>query len=127
MMGQSARSERGSALVEALIGAAIVTLTLGTMFESIVDSASRNRVSEEKRIASLIAQSELASVGSVIPIEPGVASGVEAGFPWRIQIQPFSGTMPVSTAGQLWDVQVSVRSARGTPLVSLHTLALAKG
>jgi len=121
------RGDRGSALVEALIGAAIVALTLGTMFQSIIDSVSRNRMAEEKRLASLIAQSELSSVGSIIPVEPGVTSGVELGYSWHVQIEPFSGTVPASNAGQLWDVTVSVKSARGRPLASLHTLTIAKG
>jgi len=127
MTKRSAQNDLGSALIEALIGAAVVTLTLGAMFQSIIDSASHNRMAEEKRIASLIAQSELASVGSVVPIEPGVSTGIEAGYRWQIQIEPFSQAFPVSTAGQLWNVTVSVRNARGKPLASLHTLAIAKG
>ncbi len=121
------RRDAGSALVEALIGSAIVALTLGTMYHAIVDSAARNRMAEEKRFANLIAQSELASVGSIVPVEPGVTTGVELGFPWRIQIEPFSGTVPPGNAGQLWSVTVSVRNPKGALLASLGTLALGKG
>jgi hypothetical protein len=120
------RRESGSALVEALIGSAIVALTLATMYRAVTDSAARNRMAEEKRFANLIAQSELASVGPIVPVAPGVTTGVEAGLPWRIQIEPLPANPPASTAGQLWRVTVSVRNSRGAQLVTLSTLALGK-
>jgi hypothetical protein len=121
------RYQAGSALVEALIGTAIVALTVGTMFHAVSESAARNRMAEEKRFAALIAQSELAAVGPVIPIEPGVASGVEAGLTWRIQIEPYAGPSVPSKAGQLMQVSVSVHNHRGRQLLALNTLAIAPG
>ncbi|HEY1962971.1 MAG TPA: hypothetical protein VGG69_11170 [Rhizomicrobium sp.] len=120
------RRESGSALVEALIGAAIVAVTLATMYRAVTDSASRNRMAEEKRFANLIAQSELATVGPIVPVAPGVTTGLEVGLPWRIQIEPLSTNPPASTAGQLWRVTVSVRNSKGAQLVTLSTLALGK-
>ena len=120
------RRESGSALVEALIGSAIVALTLATMYRSVTESAARNRMAEEKRFANLIAQSELASVGPIVPVAPGVTTGVEAGLPWRIQIEPLPTNPPASTAGQLGHVTVSVRNSRGRQLVTLSTMALGK-
>jgi hypothetical protein len=118
--------DRGSALIEAVIGSAIVALTLGTMYRAITDSAARNRIAEEKRFATLIAQSELAAVGPVVPVQAGITSGVELGLPWRIQIEPFAGNLPVSNAGQVWRVTVSVRNSHGAQLTSLSTLMLGK-
>lgn len=118
--------DRGSALIEALIGCAIVGLTLGTMYRAMSDSAARNRMAEEKRFATLIAQSELAAVGPIIPVQAGMTSGVELGLPWRVTIEPFAGNLPASTAGQVWQVTVAVRNSHGAPLVSLTTLALGK-
>lgn len=117
--------EAGSALVEALIGSAIVALTLATMYRSVTDSAGRNRMAEEKRFATLIAQSELATVGPLVPVAPGVTTGVELGYPWRIQIEPVDGA-PVGNAGQIWRVTVSVRNPKGRLLVAIPTLALGK-
>lgn len=117
------RRDSGSALVEALIGSAIVALTLATMYRSVSDSAARNRMAEEKRFATMIAQSELATVGPIVPVEPGVTTGVELGYPWRIQIEPVPGTV-VSNAGQLWRVTVAVHNPKGRLLVSIPTLAL---
>ena len=120
------RRDGGSALVEALIGSAIVALTLATMYRAITDSAARSRMAEEKRFATMIAQSELATVGPIVAVEPGVTTGVELGYPWRIQIEPVAGNISASTAGQLWRVTVSVRNPHGALLVSLPTLALGR-
>ena len=117
------RRDQGSALVEALIGSAIVALTLATMYRSVTDSAARNRAAEEKRFATLIAQSELATVGPIVPVVPGITTGVELGYPWRIEIDPVPN-VAVSTAGQIWRVTVSVRNPKGRLLVAIPTLAL---
>jgi len=113
--------------VEALIGSAIVALTLGAMYHATMNSAARNRMAEEKRFANLIAQSELATVGSMVRIEPGVTTGIQAGFPWRIQIEPFAADLPASNAGQVWRVTVSVRNPKGRALAVISTLALGQG
>ncbi len=121
------RREQGSALVEALIGTAIVALTVGVMYRAIIDSTARGRMAEEKRFAGLIAQSQLSSVGVTIPVEPGINSGIEAGFGWRVQIEPYTGPSVPSKIGSLWRVTVSVSNPKGRQLVALSTLALAKG
>ncbi|HEY4115335.1 MAG TPA: hypothetical protein VGM17_14865 [Rhizomicrobium sp.] len=118
-----AHGETGSALVEALVGIAVVSITLAGMYRAITDSAARSHMAEDKRTASLIAQSELASVGSLVPLSPGTTTGISAGYRWEIDVQLLALKMPKSDAGVLWDVQVSVRSAKGTLLASLHTAA----
>jgi hypothetical protein len=121
------KRDSGSALVEALIGSAIVAMTLGTMYRAVTDSAARNRMVEEKRFATLIAQSELATVGPIVPVQPGITSGIEVGFPWRIQIEPLPVSLPASTSGTVLQVTVSVRNPKGRQLASISTLALGPG
>ena len=116
--------QSGSAVIEAVIGAAIVSLALATMLQAVVDTASRNRLAEDKRMASLVAQSELATVGSLVPVEPGVTSGIVAGYRWHIQIEPYSGNVPQTTAGQPMSVTVIVNNATGRQLAALRTVAL---
>jgi general secretion pathway protein I len=119
-----AQGETGSALVEALVGIAIVTIMLGGMYRAVADSAARNHMAQDKRTASLIAQSELASVGSLVALAPGTTTGISAGYRWEIDVQPLALKTPQSDAGPLWDVMVSVRSTKGTLLTSLHTAAI---
>lgn len=120
----SARREAGSALVEALVGIAIVSVTLAGMYRAVADSAARDHMAQDKRTASLVAQSELASVGSLVPLAPGTTTGISAGYRWEIDVQPLALKVSKSDAGALWDVMVSVRSTKGTLLASLHTAAV---
>jgi hypothetical protein len=83
-------------------------------------------MAEEKRFANLIAQSELATVGPIVPVEPGVTTGVQVGFPWRIQIEPLPAALPPSNAGQVLRVTVFVLNPHGRQLTSLSTFAIGK-
>ncbi|MEI9930344.1 MAG: hypothetical protein WDM89_07265 [Rhizomicrobium sp.] len=127
------RGENGSALVEALIGAAIVMGTLAGMYEAIRESAAHNHMIEDRRVALMIAQSELAAVGPVIPAAPGITEGTEGDFYWRIDIEPYGQAQqqtafgaPPNLAGVLCAVQVTVTDSRRRPLANLTTLTLAK-
>jgi hypothetical protein len=123
----AARGEVGQALVDAMIGSAIVAMTLATMFGAIRDSAARNRMAEQRRTAMLIAQSELASVGPVIPAAPGVTEGTEGDFYWRVDIEPYDAGIPPSIVGQVCKVVVIVADARRAPLATLTSLTLVRG
>lgn len=121
------RSENGFALVEAMIGAAIVAVTLAAMYGAITESAARNRMAEARRTALMIAQSELAAVGPIIPAVPGITEGTSGDFYWRIDIEPYAAGPPPSVAGRLCLVTVSVEDARRAPLAHLTTLTLSGG
>jgi type II secretory pathway pseudopilin PulG len=128
------RDDAGFALVEAMIGAAIVAISLAAMYAAIYESASRNRMAEQRRTAMMIAQSELAAVGSIIPAAPGTTEGMEGDYYWRVDIQPFGadtqqsgfGTPP-NPVGILCIVKVTVADQRRAPLANLTSLTLARG
>jgi hypothetical protein len=108
-----------------MVAAAIVAMGLGATFQAIGDAARRNRDVESHRAALLVAQSELAAVGSEYPLHPGEAVGGAGDFAWRIEVSPYSDGVPDSAAGGLWRVSVSVRARTGGPyLVTLQTLRL---
>ncbi|HVU19811.1 MAG TPA: hypothetical protein VHE09_03705 [Rhizomicrobium sp.] len=127
------RRDSGSALVEAMVGAAIVAGTLAAMFGAIRESAAHNHMIEQRRVALMIAQSELAAVGVTIPAAPGVTEGTQGDYYWRIDIEPYGGsqqqagfgTLP-NPAGVLCSVHVMVGDARRRPLANLTTLTLAR-
>jgi general secretion pathway protein I len=124
---KSARGEAGQALIDAMIGSAIIATTLVAMFGAISESAARNRMAEQRRTAMLIAQSELASVGSLIPAMPGLTEGTEGDFYWRVDIEPYDAGIPPSIVGQLCKVVVVVADARRAPLATLTSMTLARG
>jgi hypothetical protein len=130
------RRERGSVLIEAMCGAAIIAMTLIAMYTSIVTTAAHNRMAEARRVAMMIAQSELAAVGPLIPSAPGTTEGTNGDFYWRVDIAPYNmgggppqpalGQAPNQT-GQLCLVTVTVADQKRAPLAVLTTLTLAHG
>jgi general secretion pathway protein I len=128
------RRESGSALVEAMIGAAIVAGTLVGMFEAIRESAAHNYMIEQRRTALMIAQSELAAVGATIPVAVGTTEGTEGTYYWRVDIAPYGTSQaqpgfgtPPNPAGVLCSVQVTVTDARRKRLANLTSLTLVRG
>lgn len=122
------KNDSGSVFIESMVAAAIVALSLAAMYRVIEDGAMRNRAVNAKQNALLIAQSELAAVGSAIPLAQGMTGGTEGPYAWRVDISPSDAESAASSAGQLWDVTVSVRLLdRGNAIVTLNSLALAPG
>ncbi|MBV9994440.1 MAG: hypothetical protein JO127_04425 [Caulobacteraceae bacterium] len=120
-----ARVDGGSLFVEAVIAAAIVALALAATFRAIAESADRGRRIETHREAALVAQSELASVGSDIPLQEGGTSGVAGDLVWRLEVSPYSDGVDASAVGALWRVTVAVRPRTGAAdIVRLETLRL---
>ena len=121
------RSDAGFAIVEALIGSAIIAVTLVAMYGAIVESAARNRMAEARRMAMLIAQSQMSAIGATIPAVPGITEGTEGNFYWRVDIEPYNDGPPRSPVGQLCKATVVVENAHRAPLANLDTLILARG
>jgi len=122
------RSDSGSVFVESMIAAAIVAMSLGAMYRAIEDGAHRLHKLDDKQNALMVAQSELAAVGSTIPLAAGMTGGTDGPYAWRVDIEPYNGASEASTAGDVWRVSVSVRSLDGgNGLVSLDSLTVGSG
>lgn len=118
--------DSGSVFLDTMVAAAIVALTLGVMFRTISDSAARQRTIEGRRTAYLVAQSELASVGSAIPLAPGVTNGADGALTWSVDIEPFDDGVASAQAGRLWSVEVTVGPPGGRRLARLRSLRLGR-
>lgn len=113
--------EAGSALVEAMVAAAILAVTLGVAARAVGDGARRTAAAERSRLAMLEARSRLAEVGADIALAPGVSSGEDGALGWRVLIAPASE----ESGGRLLDVRVGVSAGGGREIVQLHSLRLA--
>ena len=117
-----AAHERGSAVTEALVASLIVAATVGAGFSSVREGALRARGIDSRMRAMLVAESQLAGVGSVVPLAPGTTRGVDGGFAWSIEV----GRADAVAASSLATVRVEVSAAAGgPPLATLSTLRLA--
>jgi hypothetical protein len=116
--------DRGSALMEALVSAAIVAGVLAAAFQVAAEASRRREAIEERRTALLIAQSQLATVGAAIPSLPGDTSGADGGYSWRLHAEP---SRAEGQAAPLLQVTVAVRRTGGTAdLAVLRTLRVAQ-
>ena len=122
------RPDGGAVFVEALVAAAIVAMILAATLRVISDGAVRERMTENRRMALLVAKSELAAVGAEIPLEPGESAGFAGNLVWRADVSPYDGAGAPNSAGALMKVRMSVRPrAGGADLVVLDSLRLAPG
>ena len=119
--------DAGSILIEALVSVAVVAAVLAALFQTIEAAALHRRAAAARREALLVAESELAAVGSAIGVSPGEVAGADGAYRWRVRIDPpIQETLETSRAGLLYPVEVSVGPAAGGPdLVSLKTLRVA--
>lgn len=117
-------NERGTVLIEALVAIAILAEISLLAFRATGESAVRTQRAETQRLAVLVAQSRLASVGSEVPLREGRFSGVDGDFAWTVSERPMAAAS--SRAGRLVAVSIEV-SDRGSAvrLAHLETLRLA--
>lgn len=101
-------ARRGTIFLETVIAAALVSIILVALFNTLVDSARHARQVREQQYALLVAQSQLATVGASIPLRSGVVRGVAGRYRWRIEIAPTAGEGR-GKIGQILRVTISVR------------------
>jgi hypothetical protein len=122
---RNARADAGTIFVESIIAAAIVAMVVGAAFRVIVEGASRDRSLEVRKVALLLAESQLAAVGSAIPLHEGRSVGQVGEMFWSVDLGPYDDGIAPSTAGALWRVAVAVRARPGAaPLARIATLRL---
>ncbi|MBV9512397.1 MAG: hypothetical protein JO303_19170 [Caulobacteraceae bacterium] len=123
--GASLPADAGTIFVESVIAAAIVAMALMAMLQVVADSAVRERGLEQRRTALLVAQSQLAAVGSEIPLKAGPYDGVAGGMLWHVDISPYSDGLDSGAVGRLLFIAVSVKArAGGGTLAQLDTIRL---
>ena len=116
--------DAGTIFLDTMIAAAIVAVSLAMLYSTIADSVKRDGAAQDRAMATLVAQSELAAVGYEIPLDARSAAGVMSPYVWRIAMTPWSGGGTQMGASRLWLVTVTV-GRDGRDVVSLNTLRLA--
>lgn len=115
------RSERGFALLDALVALAIFGVMTGMFVEVVQSSAMARRQVGDSRAALLVAQSRLALMQETDDLEP---SGRDGKFLWRAKVERYPG---VENSRGLEQVTVSVLDrGTGRTVTALKTLRLAR-
>lgn len=119
-MTMAQRDEHGFALVEALVALAIVAVMSGLFFQTLSGSARAAKGIEARRLAVLIAQSQLAAAqgGAIRSGDEGNSAGLH----WSLSREPW-GQGARSSGLALERLRVSVSTPGSSrPVVTLESL-----
>jgi type II secretion system protein I len=120
---QRQRREAGFTLPEALVASAIVAAMLGVTLSVVQNNARAARISEERRAALLVAQSQLAVAQVAVPGRLAAREGKSGAISWALRIEPYRGAL---ASPALDRITVSAGAGpTGQPLVELTTLRVA--
>ena len=121
---------RGFTLIEIVVAMTIFATVSVVLMESFSGGLRSVDDARHRVIATLIAQSRLATVGAEIPVAPGTYTGTSGeGYHWTVAIRLPTGSEsnPTTTNLTLYDVIVTVDwpGSRTGQAVTLTTLRLA--
>ena len=83
------RAIRGFTLLEILVALSILAVALGALLQSFSTGLRGLGAAEAHAMALMHARSQLAKVGTLIPLVPGEHTGVADDFTWTVSVQPF--------------------------------------
>ena len=124
--------DAGFTLLEVLVAFVICALALGGFLQVFSTSLRGVERAEDTTVATLLAESKLATVGSLVPLGGDTRRGLfEDRFRWRIDSAPLAPDDDSAVRGPLRPYRVTVEVRWGTPSrprsVVLTSLRLAKG
>jgi general secretion pathway protein I len=127
------RSKNGFTLIEVLVALLIASLSLAVILQILRAGLQTKQVSQEYQIATLFAETKLASIGGEGKLQPGVLSGTFNGqYRWRVRVTPYreKDTGDPSKGWTKEPLVVAVTVTWGNPAerksVALKTLRLMK-
>ncbi len=115
--------DRGSIIIETIIALAIVAMILATCYEVVGDGARRERRARDMRMAVLTARSQLAAVGTTIPLD-GTTAGIDGAIDWWVEVRASGDEPGAAGVPVLVTVSAAVRNDPGAR-VTLRSIMLA--
>jgi general secretion pathway protein I len=116
-----ASAEAGFTLLEVMAAFIIAALASAVLYHAGFNGVTENITAARYQEALVRAQSRLASIGTLTPVQPARLSGDDGGgYSWRLDITPAAVSGPLT----LYNVRVTERFGRRE--VSLATEVLAK-
>ena len=102
-------THKGFSLLEVLVAFSLFALTIGALLQIFAGSRHAIIRSEAYTQAAIIADSQLARVGTEFDIENRQEQGeTKTGYSWRIDIAPYEIDSEISSLYEAWLVTVDV-------------------
>ena len=114
----------GFTLVETLIALAIIAAALAATLRVVVSQARATRSVDDRRMAMLVAQSQMSAIAAAAGSGQFDTRGRTSGVDWHVAIAPYQTAYPSPKVEQI-TVAAGVGTA-GKPLITLHSLRLAQ-
>ncbi len=120
---------RGFTLLEILVALSILAVALGAILQSFSSGLRSLGAAEAHALALMHARSQLATVGTLIPLEPGEQTGGAGKFEWTVSVRRFEppdGNPAVDPALVPYQLDVTVTWPGGGQ-VGLTTIRVGPG
>jgi general secretion pathway protein I len=115
-------SERGFSLLEVVVALAILGLVLAVLADSVRGGLLGGAKAAAVEVLLAEAESRIASIGTVEPLEPGTRQGNDGDLHWRLEIREFrDAKLDLDDSGlpRAYRVKVTVTSEQGGAARSL--------
>jgi general secretion pathway protein I len=121
------RRSGGFTLLEVIVAFAILSLSLGVIYQVFGQGLKAADQAEKFTLATLRAQSLLAEVGITSPLAVGSSSGVTAdGYRWQIETMEYRAAFDDEITPHSYQIGVSVGWGTGEQEVKLTSIRLAR-
>jgi prepilin-type N-terminal cleavage/methylation domain-containing protein len=119
----AARRRQGFTLVEVVAAFAILSLVLIALLESISTASRGDFRAELLRQSLRLAKEKLETIGTSVPLEPGVSTGkFDNGLEWMVSIRPYAGWPITRRPSAYWVEIVVLRRIDGDAFDFLRSL-----
>jgi prepilin-type N-terminal cleavage/methylation domain-containing protein len=123
MQLMAATRQSGFTLVEVVAAFAILSIVLVTLLESISTASRGDFRAELLRTSLRLAKEKLETIGTSVPLVPGVSSGkFDNGLEWTVSIRPYAGWPVTRRPSAYWVEIVVLRPIDADNSDFLHSL-----
>jgi len=126
------QGQRGFSLMEILVAFSILSISIGTLLTVFGQGLRTAAASRHYSEAAVIAESRLAEVGSLRPLESSQEQGESGHYQWEITIEPYTwpeedlNPLDASTALTAFSIDVKVSWVQGAKaqFISIESIKL---